>query len=182
MNTYFVVIFLVLSSICQGRAEAIPEEFRTRPGKVVAETNWPGDFKRIVAVTYDFEQDKGDDVVLDGHLHKGIFLTSKDLTPEQIKKLYAAITGVHTHQKAAMCFEPHHGVIFYDSENKIIGSLTICFGCKFYKHSPAGEVSKVFDLEGLENLMIDLKMPVLHSKPNGYRALYEKYKKDKETR
>ena len=159
----------------QGDDQTIPEEFRTRLGKVVDKTEWPGKVSRIVAVTYDYEQEASEAVVVEGRLHKGAISISKDLTAEQTKRLYAAITGTHVHVKGAMCFEPHHGFVFYDVEDKILGSLTICFGCNRYQHAPAGEVSKVFDLKALESLVLELQMPVAVD-PEAYKKLFDKSK------
>jgi hypothetical protein len=168
-------LFLISSGACG--AQTIPEEFRVRPGKVVDKTTWPGDVKRIVAVTYDFERDKIDDVVIDGRLHKGIFMTSADLTPEQTEKLYSAITGTHTHQKGAVCFQPHHGFVFYGASGEILGSISLCFGCVGYRHAPQGEVSKVFDIKALEELVMELKMPILEDpKQKWYPALFDEFK------
>lgn len=176
MKTLLLIYAItIMVSFCQDAEQLIAEEFRTKLGKVVNETKWPGEVARIVAVTYDYEQEASEDVVVEGRLHKGVFLTSKDLTEEQTKKLYSAITGAHVHQKAARCFEPHHGFIFYDAGGKILGNLTICFGCNSYHHAPEGEVSKVFDLKELKNLMVDLKMPILNE-PNDYKNLFNEHK------
>lgn len=152
---YALTVYFAYS---QGEEQNIPEEFRTRLGKVVNNTERPGKVSRIVAVNYDYTQETSEDVVVEGRLHKGVLHTSKDLTAEQTKKLYSAITGTHFHMKGAMCFMPHHGFIFYDADDKIIGSITICLKCNNYRHAPAGELSKIFDLKGLESLILELNI------------------------
>lgn len=177
MTTIRAIALLVMIGFGQGIAQEVPERFRTRLGKVVASTTWPGDAKRIVAVAYDYKQEEHPEVVVDGRLHKGVFLTSQALNDAQRKRLYSAITGANEHLKAAMCFEPHHGFVFYDASNKILGNLTICFGCNNYTHAPKGELSKVFDLKELKNLVMELKLPVLAS-PDGYAELFKKHRAD----
>jgi hypothetical protein len=133
------------------QAEEPPKnEFLTFQGKVVDKTEWPGDFTEVVAVAYDCTQDKSDSVVVDNRLHKGLFAVSPALSKDQVRSLFTAITGTHAPWKGMMCDEPHHGFVFYDKNKAIIGSLTICFGCKRYRASPPGELSRHWDLDALE--------------------------------
>lgn len=64
--------------------------------------------------------------------------------------------------------------VFYDSQGKIIESLTLCFTCSGYRTLPSGDLSDVFDLPALMELVKELKIPVL--KGDGYRELYDQAK------
>ena len=145
-------------------------------GLVVENTEWPGKFSRIVAVAYDYTREKEQEVVVDGRLHTGVFATSADLSKAQEEALFSAITGTHTPLKSAMCFEPHHGFIFYDEGGVVVGSISVCFGCRNYRLSPRGEVSRRWDWPGLKALLEDLKIPF----PDDYTKAYEKSKSQQE--
>lgn len=150
---------IFLFSILAHSEEKQDNLFLGKQGNVVEKTEWPGDFTKVVAVAYDFSQDKSNLVVVDKNLHKGIFFVSRALTKDQVARLMAAITGKHTPWKASMCFEPHHGFVFYDKNDVIIGSLSICFGCKNYQAFPAGRLSQRWNLVSLEKLLNELGTP-----------------------
>ena len=167
----FILLTLLLSVFTHAE-EKENNEFLGKQGKVVEKTDWPGDFTKVVAVAYDFTQEGSDLVVVDKRLHKGIFRVSEALSKDQVATLMASITGKHTPWKSMMCFEPHHGFVFYDKNDVIIGSLSICFGCKSYQASPAGELSRRWNLEGLEKLLRELKVPF----SDDYTKAYKEYK------
>ena len=31
---------------------------------------------------------------------------------------------------APWCFEPHHGILFYDDEEKLVAAVSVCFECQ----------------------------------------------------
>ena len=172
MTRIFTTIFILLS-VPTHAEEKQDNPFLGEQGKVVEKTDWPGEFTKVVAVAYDFTQEKNSDlVVVDKRLHKGVFFSSQALSKSQVATLMASITGKHTPWRPAMCFEPHHGFVFYDKKNAIIGSLSICFGCKSYQASPAGELSRRWDLVGLEKLLNDLGTPF----SDNYTKAFKEYK------
>jgi hypothetical protein len=169
-----IFTFLIVLITANSQAEE-PErnDFLTVQGKVVDKTEWPGDFTEVVAVAYDYTQEKSDSVVVDKRLHKGLFAVSPPLSKDQVRSLFTAITGTHTPWKGMMCDEPHHGFVFYDKNKAIKGSLTICFGCKRYRASPLGELSRHWDLDALEKLLQELEIPF----SDDYTKSFEDYKK-----
>ncbi len=172
----FLFTLLILGPgtlLAQEKSDSDP--FRVALGKVVEETDWPKKAVRIVAVTYDYTQDRrSPSVVVRDRLHKGVFLISSKLTKEQTKMLYSSITGQHTPWKPFMCFMPHHGFVFYDETDKIVGSMSLCFQCRAYRAWPQGELSRHWDLDALKKLLLELKMP-FHKNDNAYTAAFDRY-------
>jgi hypothetical protein len=171
MIKILIILPLFFSALLQAQSQE-KNPFLNEQGKVVDKTEWPGDFAKVVAVSYDFTQEKSDSVVIDKRLHKGVFSVSPALTKDQVNALFTAITGTHTPWKGAVCYEPHHGFVFYDKNGTIIGSLSICFGCQQYRASPSGELSRHWDLEGLEKLVRELGIPF----SDDYTKAYKEYK------
>ncbi len=85
------------------------------------------------------------------------------LNDEQLRKLHAAVTGKHEEILGAFCFFPHHALVFYDKQGKMIGSIDICFMCGNYKCSPKG-LAQYWDLEALGELFKELKHPLTNEK------------------
>lgn len=54
-----------------------------------------------------------------------------ELSQAQAKKVIGVITGENTgtFDEQAMCFLPHHGIVFYDSKDRPIGHVSICISC-----------------------------------------------------
>lgn len=50
----------------------------------------------------------------------------------QIQTLLVATTLKNHPGAHARCFNPRHGVAFYDGDGKTIGHLTLCFSCRTY--------------------------------------------------
>ena len=88
------------------------------------------------------------------------------LNKEQEGKLQAAVTGTHLSHPVAACFYPHHAFVFFDDSGKIIGHVDICFICSNYRGSPTGFADR-WDLESLEQLVLDLGMPKANEEWDG---------------
>ena len=73
-------------------------------------------------------------------------LKEKKLNSSQTTKLLEIFHSKYTYgERAAKCFEPHLGFVFYNDKNEIIAHSTICFGCNWMKTTPdigAGIFSK----------------------------------------
>ena len=129
---------------------------------------------KVLAVTYDYTQpDEGELVIVGKRMHKGVFEVSQPLTKAQRAKLTKALTQARELVPPAKCFDPHHGFVFYDKEDNIIGHLSICLKCATSEASAQLKVGRLFDWKGLEAILREVKMPVL----KGNKAYTEAYKK-----
>jgi hypothetical protein len=62
---------------------------------------------------------------------------STELDSNSIDKIYNALLYETTYNEVASdCFMPHHGIIFYDIDDNIIGHISICFECNTYVFKP----------------------------------------------
>ncbi|HAS40988.1 MAG TPA: hypothetical protein DCS93_10930 [Microscillaceae bacterium] len=61
----------------------------------------------------------------------------KVLNMAQAREVITIVGDTSTYgQATASCFIPRHGVIFYDTQNKPVGHITICMGCNFLESFP----------------------------------------------
>ena len=134
---------------------------------------WPGvPFTEVRA--YAWPDDKETQaVILPGMALKPGVL-NKDgtpLTPDQIRRLCAAIAGQHPPHAVAACFIPHNAFVFYDANKKPAAYVEVCFTCLSSRAVPP-PFSVWSDLIGLATIFDELKLP-MGAYPN-----LEAFKKD----
>lgn len=83
------------------------------------------------------------------------------LDTAQVNKLNDILCGrmlskENPEEEAVACFEPHHGVLFYDKTNKIVASVNICFSCNNAQIFPP---AKRHDIKALGQWCEDIGMP-----------------------
>lgn len=77
----------------------------------------------------------------------------------QVNKLNDILCGrmmKNPEEFVAACFDPHHGVLFYDKKNKVVASVNICFSCNNAQISPP---AKLHDMQALGQWCDDIGMP-----------------------
>ena len=80
------------------------------------------------------------------------------LSDVQVQRFLDATTGASHPAPVALCFYPHHGLVFYDKSGRILGSYTICFMCSgFVPDAPRSFVSEP-DYEALSGLLRELRL------------------------
>lgn len=145
---------------------------------------WPGgDVTKVGAVAYDYTQEEGTDtdygephLTVGDRLHKGVFATSKPLTKKKTKVLFDAITDdEHADKRIAKCFNPHHGFQFYDKNDKVIGSISICLKCHTKLQLPLGQFASNWKFADLRTLLEELQVPILKDNED-YTEEYRKSK------
>ena len=67
------------------------------------------------------------------------------LSPEQITRLRAAVTGRHPVHGGAFCYIPHNAFVFSNDAKKPVAFVEICFTCFGYRAEPKG-TAKNYDL------------------------------------
>jgi len=137
---------------------------------------WIKGFSKVELVVYDHIVERGKPLVDSGRLHKGIVANKTvRLSDDEIQKLLSLVTGENRPRLGAMCYEPHHGFIFYDSAGKVVGHLEICLMCNGYYSYPRKGLSRWWDLDGLEKLIKDKGLPAYRSM-NEWKAFFEESK------
>ena len=81
------------------------------------------------------------------------------LTPDQTKRLLAAVTGKHPGHAVAACHIPHNAFVFYDAAGKPVAFVEVCFGCLSTRSEPGG-AAVCLDLVGLAGIFDELKLPM----------------------
>ena len=94
-----------------------------------------------------------------------------DLTQVQRRRLEGSITKRIVIRPASSdpgvdgCFIPHHFFRYYDSSNKQIGEIEICFCCEGGSANPVlveptNEESTAYDIKKIKSLVKELKLPI----------------------
>lgn len=130
-----------------------------------ADTTWPGvKYTEVRAYAWDVHR-KGsgslDGVIRDDMTFEAGVL-NKDgakLSPEQVKRLLAAVTGEHDPHPTPGCYNPHNAFVFYNADKKPVAFVEICFDCLIYRISPDDPVPGI-DLLSLAVIFTEHKLPV----------------------
>jgi hypothetical protein len=136
----------------------------------------PDGTKKVSLVLYDYLADRDHPrVETDGKLHPGLIARyTKELDQPQTDRLLKALTQNHEPTVKLWCdFAPHHGIVFYDADDRIIGSVSICFYCKQLSSDtfPAqNEFHSYWDWSELKGIFKDAGFPILASN-EAYTAL-----------
>ncbi|MFC0019499.1 hypothetical protein, partial [Roseibacillus persicicus] len=135
-------------------------------------TDWLRGISYVELVLYDHTMDSGAPLVKDGKLHKGLKKEwTKRLSKEEVQKITRALTGEHKWQGGALCYEPHHGFVFYDGKGIILGHVEICFMCGNYYSYPKDGLSQYWDLEALKNIVSGHELPLFNT-PREWERFY----------
>ena len=68
------------------------------------------------------------------------------LTRTQTESLFTILnTDLCKFDGGAICFNPRHAIIFYDSKNSTLGYIELCFDCVTYETSPAFEIDFCYE-------------------------------------
>ena len=97
--------------------------------------------------------------IIDAHLNpRRLPRNGVELSAAQVAEfLHAAAASEHPGPHA-WCFYPHHTLVFFGPEDRLIGHYTICFTCFGHKSS-VGKFAEEPDYKALQNLMQALKLP-----------------------
>jgi hypothetical protein len=94
------------------------------------------------------------------------------LNQTQVKELLKAITGKHPEHMVALCYNPHHAFVFFDSTGKPVASFEICFECSNYYWQPQRSLNKYnyIDIKSVRKIVQELGLPI-YNKDEDYLAL-----------
>lgn len=63
----------------------------------------------------------------------------------------------------SLCFNPHHALVFYDHQERILGHMSICFVCNRYKLEPSHPNHNPISILALQALIKTLDIPLFDS-------------------
>lgn len=128
---------------------------------LLAGKEWPGvAFTEVRAYAWPNDETTQAVILPDMSLKPGVI--NKEgalLTPEQVKKLVAAVTGKHPDYSVAACHIPHNAFVFYDAEKKPVAFVEVCFHCRGVRMAPAGSSPKK-DLVSMASIFAEHKLPM----------------------
>jgi len=97
--------------------------------------------------------------IIDGRLNpKRLPKDGIELSSGQIAHFLRATATTEHPGPHAMCFYPHHALVFFGADDKIIGHYTICFMCRGY-HSSVGLFVSEPDYDDLYRLIASIPLP-----------------------
>ena len=127
-------------------------------------SNWTKGFHHIQLVTYDDRVEPRRPLVKEGRIHKGVMQDlTKTLSAADFTILEKLVTGKHPTDSAGMCYEPHHGLIFFDKDNKILGHLEVCLLCRRYESNPRIGPPAQLNYKGLKEFISGKGLPVFET-------------------
>lgn len=122
---------------------------------------WVQEFEYISLVLYNYSVDSKRSLFQDGKFHKGVKgQFSKKLTENEATVVVNAITGKHLWKGGALCYMPHHGFVFYNKKDEVVGHIEICFMCGRHKSFPSKGLSLYWDLDSMRKLIKSKGIPV----------------------
>jgi hypothetical protein len=97
--------------------------------------------------------------IIDGRLNpKRLPKDGVELSSAQIAHFLRATATTEHPGPHAYCFYPHHALVFFGADDKIIGHYTICFMCLGYDNSVGRFVSEP-DYKDLHRLIASIPLP-----------------------
>ncbi len=161
---FYIVLFSITFSGCNGKEVEKPQGFIVKeneeildvpdfdiPDSEIKNTGinkfWNSiNSKKIKLFVYTPSREEGTDTDwTDVHIvnSKGIISKdiidnfTKELSQDSIKYLTNLLANTTNYwDSPADCFNPRHGIVFYNSKNKIVGHISICFECNSYHTQP----------------------------------------------
>jgi hypothetical protein len=80
------------------------------------------------------------------------------LSAKEVTQLRAAVTGTHSGYPSSACYVPHNAFVLYDSSNKPVAFLEICFSCLGHRALP--ETAHNLDLLSLAAIFAEHGLPM----------------------
>ncbi len=137
--------------------------------------SWPGrPYSEVRAYAYNLKGRGPLPIIENGMLSKtATSRTGVVLTPQQVQRLIAALTGSHPSHPHAMCFTPRHAFVFYDAAQTPRAWVEICFQCLNNRSEPSG-ISTHADFPALAELCAELRLPA--SPGRGFRKGFDEFR------
>ncbi|MEM7035578.1 MAG: hypothetical protein AAF570_01290 [Bacteroidota bacterium] len=103
-------------------------------------SEWPGEYAYAEAYLYNIELKKGlsrgGAIVRDGALNETAVTPGYRLKEKDMKAVQKVIDRFQGTRLFAKCFEPHHGIVWYNAKNRPVGWMSVCFLCDGIRFSP----------------------------------------------
>jgi len=83
--------------------------------------------------------------------------------PAQVKALLAILNTKKFKSRLPGCYEPRHGVVFYDRNKKVVAFYEVCFECMLQRSEPRG-IAPLTYLPAIAEFFEQLKLPLWEGK------------------
>lgn len=107
-------------------------------------------YDSVVAYLYrttPSEEHPPQSIVTQGELNQTIVETyNTDLGEGDVIRLGRVLSANHDEEEVSECFEPHHGVVFYNHDT-IIAHISLCFMCNNLRANP-----RAYNTSGIRSL------------------------------
>jgi len=156
MKTYSYILILLLFSCVENdnrdqkinvkssTKNHLEEDFKGETAKILGENQfWKSqDINSVTLYCYypESNHDISNEIIdNDNNVHPSIIdsLTTELSLESKEVIINTLITETDFEEEwIASCFEPHHGLVFKNKENDVIGSMSFCFECNQYRLKP----------------------------------------------
>lgn len=113
---------------------------------------------------YGLEKYAMDLIVENDSLNKTVYDTNGTLlNEEQAQRAIDIILGKKgsSNDEQVFCFIPHHGIVFYNTQDEIVGHISVCVYCrKIYAAPNVPFIDKGID--EMKSLILELNQPVFN--------------------
>ncbi|MCW1912150.1 hypothetical protein OJ996_01110 [Luteolibacter sp. GHJ8] len=124
---------------------------------------------KVKAYLFDPAKGKTRSIIEEGKVHPGK-IDEKVLAEAQKERLVAALKGKEGRAPSG-CYEPYHGFVFYDREERVVGQVTVSLLCRNGAASPQAAEATNWNMEAIEGVLRESGLPVLGSVAD-YQALF----------
>ena len=126
--------------------------------------NWPGvAYSEVRIYLYNPGRRYEGNLIIDkGKLHPEVMHPDGiKLDAKQTERLLTLLRHKSPDEGVPSCmFLPHHGIVFYDREEKPVAHVSVCFLCEIEIADPANHRMSESDFAALKHLVQDLGLPV----------------------
>lgn len=124
---------------------------------------------KVKAYLFDPGKGKTRSIIEEGKVHPGK-TEEKVLAESQKERLLGAMKGKEGRAPSG-CYEPYHGFVFYDKEERVVGQVTVSLLCRNGTANPQAPEATDWNMEVIEGVLKESGLPVLGSVED-YRRLF----------
>lgn len=133
MRWFAVILVLLVSCQPKPAPEVVKEE----------SPSWAPPYSYAKAYLYGLDSSIMDDIIVNGKLHPSVSDTNgvklSERSANEVEMILSGKLG-RDEEIVSSCFEPHHGIVFYDEKNKPLAWASICFMCNTMHVEPTNNL------------------------------------------
>lgn len=125
-----------------------------------ADMEWPGiEYSHVKGYLFRGDPSADSRILIDGNINPSVEKVVR-LTAEQGRKISTAMQDPPKERRNAMCFDPHHAFVYFDSESKPVAWVNFCYHCNTYYTDPPLLEGKILNLSALTPICREIGLPV----------------------